>query len=102
DLLNAVKNNNQNLIIDAYNEIKRGIEYANNTPGSITDLLVRIGQGMIGPVIVEFRLEKKGDTPKSAPELNELKTFLKQKQQDKVVNKMKGSLSSLKDLEDDE
>jgi hypothetical protein len=102
DLMNAVLKNDYQSIIDAFNEVQRGIEYANNSPGAIQDLLVRMGQGLVGPVIVQYKLEKKDTFPKEKIELDELKTVLKQKRQDKVVNKMTGSLTSLMDVEDEE
>jgi hypothetical protein len=101
DLMNAVILNDNQSIIDAFNEVQRGIEYANNNQGTIQDLLVRMGQGLIGPIIVQYKLEKKDTGPKEKIELDELKTVLKQKRQDKVVNKMTGSLTSLMDVEDE-
>lgn len=101
DLMNAVVLEDRQTIIDAFNEVQRGIEYANNNQGTITDLLLRMGQGLIGPVIVQYRLEKKDSVPKERVELDELKTVLKQKRQDKVVNKMTGSVTSLMDVEDE-
>lgn len=101
DLMNAVVSANQNTIIEAYNEVQRGIEYANTNTGSIQDLLVRMGQGLIGPVIVQYKLEKKSSGKKEHFELSELQSVLKQKQHEKVVDKMTGSLTSLMDHEDE-
>lgn len=101
DLMNAVLLDDKQAVIDASNEVQRGIEYANNNQGTIHDLLLRMGQGLIGPVIVQYRLEKKDIHPRERVELDELKTVLKQKRQDKIVDKMTGSLTSLMDVEDD-
>ena len=101
DLMNAVILNNRDSIIEAFNEVQRGIEYANTTHGSINNLLVRMGHGLIGPIIVEYKLEKKPTQPTQKVELDELKSVLKQKRQEKIVDKMTGSLTSLMDVEED-
>ena len=101
DLMNAVISTNENTIIEAYNEVQRGIEYANANPGAIQDLLLRMGHGLIGPVIVQYKLEKKSAGRKEHFELNELQSVLRKREQEKVVNKMTGSLTSLMDHEDE-
>lgn len=101
-LIQAVINNtDKEGIIAIYNEIQRGIDYANSQPGSINELLVRMALGLIGPVIVDYQLEKKSKRPKlEKEELNELKMLLKKKKEERIVNKMTGSLSSLLDLDE--
>ena len=101
DLMNAVVSNDVTSIQAAYKEVQRGIEYGNSTPGSIQDLLIRMGQGLVGPVIVQYKLERKSVMPQKRVELSELESVLKQKRQDKVVEKMTGSLTSLMDVEDE-
>ena len=99
ELVNAALIGDVSQIMSAYNEVERGISYSNSTPGSITDLLVRMALGLIGPIKVTYRLEKKQERA-SAADMNELKTALEQRKKDKVVSKMSGSLTTLKDYEE--
>lgn len=81
-------------------EIHRGLKYASTNPNSISPLLVRMGEGLIGPVLRTYNLEAKTNINKSADiNLDELKSAVGQHQKNKVFNKMSGSLKSLEDFE---
>jgi hypothetical protein len=99
ELVNAALIGDVSQIMSAYNEVERGISYSNSTPGSITDLLVRMALGLVGPIKVTYRLEKKQERA-GAADMNELKNALEQRKKDKVVSKMSGSLTTLKDYEE--
>ena len=84
-------------------EINRGLSYVSANPNSINSLLVRMGEGLIGPVLRTYHFEK--DTlQKKSDDINidELKMALGKHQKNKVINKLSGSLSQLTDLEADD
>ena len=89
-----------------YNEVERGIEYARTNPGSIEDILVRMGMGMMAPVKITYKLGSSKDLVQqqkiNPAELDELKSALSQRKKDQLVNKMTGSLSALKDLTEED
>ena len=81
-------------------EIQRGLSYVSSNPNSINPLLVRMGEGLIGPVIRTYKLDVK-DEPQKRDDINldELKSALGQHQKNKIINKMSGSLKSLEEFE---
>ena len=106
-------------------EIQRGIDYGTNNPGSIDDLLLKLGRNFIDSFQVYLRQMKArsptgvppggqatllagvGESPLSEAEttsqqfsVDELKGALKTRKKEKVVRKMKGSLDLLKEYED--
>ena len=84
-------------------EINRGLSYVSANPNSINSLLVRMGEGLIGPVLRTYHFEK--DTLQKKPDdinIDELKMALGKHQKNKVINKLSGSLSQLTDLEADD
>ena len=89
-----------NEIKNTFEEIKRGISYASENPGSISPLLVRMAEGLIGPVIRTYNFGSDTSNVKKAEDINidELKSALGQHQKNKVLNKMSGSLKSLEDF----
>ena len=104
-------------------EIQRGIDYGINNPGSIDDLLLKLGRNLVDSFQVYLR-QMKAKTPTgvppggqatllagvggtSEPELSsqqfsvdELKGALKSRKKEKVESKMKGSLDLLKDYDE--
>ena len=100
-LIHAVFVHDQKTIVDKVAEIRRGVQYNDQAPGSINNLLVRIGQGVIGPIIVDYNLDKK-ELNQKAEQINvdELKAAIHKHKKDKVVNKLSGSLSALEDYKD--
>ena len=105
-------------------EIQRGIEYGINNPGSIDDLLLKLGRNFIDSYQVYLR-QMKSRTPAGVPpggqatllagvggaptepeptsqqfSVDELKGALKSRKKEKVVSKMKGSLDLLKDYDE--
>jgi hypothetical protein len=83
-------------------EIRRGLTYASQNPSSINPLLIRMGEGLMGPVLRTYNLEASTVSKKSEDiSIDELKSALGQHQKNKVINKMSGSLSQLTDLEED-
>ncbi len=87
------------VIID---EINRGLEYVSANPNSINSLLVRMAEGLIGPVLRTYHFDKEAkNQPASDINIDELKTALGKHQKDKVINKLSGSLSQLSELDDD-
>lgn len=108
-------------------EIQRGVEYGTNNPGSIDDLLLKLGRNFIDSFQVYLRQRKTksptgippggqatllagvGESPLSEAEtasqqfsVDELKGALKTRKKEKVVKKMKGSLDLLKEYDDSE
>ena len=84
-------------------EINRGLRYVSANPNSINSLLVRMGEGLIGPVLRTYHFDK--DTSQKKPDdinIDELKIALGKHQKNKVINKLSGSLSQLTDLEADD
>ena len=81
-------------------EIQRGLQYVSANPNSINSLLVRMGEGLIGPVLRTYHFDTESDKKKEDINIDELKNALGQHQKNKVINKMSGSLSSLKSLEE--
>ena len=106
-------------------EIQRGIDYGINNPGSIDDLLLKLGRNIIDSFQVYLRQMKSktptgvppggqatllagvSGTPSTEPEhtsqqfsVDELKGALKSRKKEKVVSKMKGSLDLLKDYDE--
>ena len=100
-LIQAVLVNDEKIIIDKVAEIRRGVKYNEQAPESINKLLVRIGQGVIGPIIVDYSLDKK-ELIQKAEQINvdELKAAIHKHKKDKVVNRLSGSLTALEDYED--
>ncbi len=106
-------------------EIQRGIDYGINNPGSIDDLLLKLGRNFVDSFQVYLR-QMKSRTPAGVPpggqatllagvgdsspsnvdtanqqfSVDELKGALKTRKKEKVVSKMKGSLDLLKDYEE--
>jgi hypothetical protein len=104
-------------------EIQRGIDYGINNPGSIDDLLLKLGRNFVDSYQVYLR-QMKARTPSGIPpggqatllagvgdasepeptsqqfSVDELKGALKSRKKEKVVSKMKGSLDLLKDYEE--
>lgn len=83
-------------------EINNGLAYVSANPNSINSLLVRMGEGLIGPVLRTYRFDTNSN-PKKTDDINidELKMALGKHQKDKIINKMSGSLSQLSELDDD-
>ncbi|MFX1282802.1 MAG: hypothetical protein ACFFB5_04070 [Promethearchaeota archaeon] len=106
-------------------EIQRGVEYGTNNPGSIDNLLLKLGRNFIDSFQVYLRQMKArsptgippggqatllagvGDSPISDAgttsqqfSVDELKGALKSRKKEKIVKKMKGSLDLLKEYED--
>ncbi|UCG04271.1 MAG: hypothetical protein JSW11_09850 [Candidatus Heimdallarchaeota archaeon] len=105
-------------------EIQRGIDYGINNPGSIDDLLLKLGRNFVDSFQVYLRQMKArtptgvppggqatllagvGGTPQTESEtsqqfsVDELKGALKSRKKEKVVKKMKGSLDLLKEYEE--
>ncbi|MFX0123596.1 MAG: hypothetical protein ACFFAE_08125 [Candidatus Hodarchaeota archaeon] len=106
-------------------EIQRGIDYGINNPGSIDDLLLKLGRNFIDSFQVYLR-QMKSRTPAGVPpggqatllagvsstpesesdptsqqfSVDELKGALKTRKKEKVVSKMKGSLDLLKEYDE--
>ncbi|MFW9905270.1 MAG: hypothetical protein ACFFFH_13100 [Candidatus Thorarchaeota archaeon] len=105
-------------------EIQRGIEYGINNPGSIDELLLKLGRNFIDSYQVYLR-QMKSKTPTGVPpggqatllagvdspsiesestsqqfSVDELKGALKSRKKEKVVSKMKGSLDLLKEYDE--
>lgn len=106
-------------------EIQRGIEYGTNNPGSIDNLLLKLGRNFIDSFQVYLR-QMKARSPTGIPpgghatllagvddsplredeatsqqfSVDELKGALKTRKKEKIVKKMKGSLDLLKEYED--
>ncbi len=106
-------------------EIQRGIEYGTNNPGSIDNLLLKLGRNFIDSFQVYLR-QMKAKSPTGIPpggqatllagvddsplredeatsqqfSVDELKGALKTRKKEKIVKKMKGSLDLLKEYED--
>lgn len=82
-------------------EIQRGITYASENPGSVNPLLVRMGEGLLGPVLLTYKLDSGTVSDKKSVDINisELKQALGNREKDKVINKMSGSLKALEDFE---
>lgn len=83
-------------------EIQRGIYYAGQNPGQIMPLLVRMAEGIIGPVIVDYGLQKKSSSGQEGINVDELKEALGQHKKDKVMRRMSGSLRSLEEFDSDD
>ena len=106
-------------------EIQRGIEYGINNPGSIDDLLLKLGRNFVDSFQVYLRQMKVrtptgvppggqatllagvGNTPSTESQttsqqfsVDELKGALKSRKKEKVVSKMKGSLDLLKEYDE--
>lgn len=81
-------------------EIQRGLDYSSANQSSINSLLVRMAEGLIGPVLRTYHFDKEQGKQKEDINIDELKNALGQHQKNKVINKMSGSLSSLKSLDD--
>ena len=77
-------------------EIQHGLNYASENQSSINSLLVRMAEGLIGPVLRTYHFDKEQQNQKDDINIDELKNALGQHQKNKVINKMSGSLSSLK------
>lgn len=100
-LIHAVLVNDEKIIIDKVAEIRRGVEYNDQAPQSINKLLVRIGQGVIGPIIIDYNLDKKELNQKTEQiNVNELKAAIHKHKKDKVINRLSGSLAALEEYED--
>ena len=81
-------------------EIQRGLSYVSSNPNSINPLLVRMAEGLIGPVIRTYKLDSNVKPQKKDDiNLDELKDALGQHQKNKIINKMSGSLKSLEEFE---
>ena len=80
-------------------EIQRGIKYASENPGSINPLLVRMGEGLLGPVIRTYKFESDSDQKRADINITELKQALGNREKNKVMNKMSGSLKALEEFE---
>ena len=80
-------------------EIQRGIKYVSENPGSINPLLVRMGEGLIGPVIRTYKFGATDNAKKTDINISELKQALGNREKNKVINKMSGSLKALEDFE---
>ena len=80
-------------------EIQRGISYATQNPGSINPLLIKMGEGLLGPVIRRYNLGKPMAYKQSEINIDELKQALGNREKDKVIKKMSGSLKSLEEFE---
>ncbi len=82
-------------------EINRGLSYVSANPNSINSLLVRMGEGLIGPVLRSYHFDKDTDKKKTDDiNIDELKMALGKHQKDKVIDKLSGSLSQLSELDD--
>ncbi len=99
-LINAVLRKDETTILAKVTEVRRGINYADQTPGSINKLLVRIGQGVIGPIIVDYKLDKNVGQTQEQVNVDELKAAIHQHKRDKVVNRLSGSLSALEEYDE--
>ena len=83
-------------------EINRGLSYASANPSSINSLLVRMGEGLIGPVLRVYHFDNKPAKDKNDDiNIDELKSALGKHQKDKIINKMSGSLSQLSEFEEE-
>ena len=83
-------------------EINRGLSYVSANPNSINALLVRMGEGLIGPVLRTYHFDKETQNKKTDDiNIDELKMALGQHQKNKVIDKLSGSLSQLSELDDD-
>ncbi|UCE14852.1 MAG: hypothetical protein JSV04_06630 [Candidatus Heimdallarchaeota archaeon] len=104
-------------------EIQRGVEYGTNHPGSINDLLLKIGRNLIDSLQVYYRQQRQrsptgvppggqatllagteGELSGAASQqfsVDELKGALASRKKEKVVKKMKGSLDLLKEFDED-
>ncbi|MFX0013814.1 MAG: hypothetical protein ACFFB2_03540 [Promethearchaeota archaeon] len=120
-LLDLIANRtNPQELTNQINEIRRGVEYGTNNPGSIDDLLLKVGRNFIDSLQVYIRQMKPksrdiplggqatflagmgGDQKHSDEQfsVDELKGALASRKKEKVVKKMKGSLDLLKEYED--
>ena len=123
-IANRVHQTNPAEINDQVAEIQRGVEYGTNNPGSIDNLLLKLGRNFIDSFQVYLR-QMKGRSPAGIPpggqatllagvgdsplkeaettsqqfSVDELKGALKTRKKEKVVKKMKGSLDLLKEYE---
>ena len=106
-------------------EIQRGVEYGTNNPGSIDDLLFKIGRNLVDSIQVYLR-QMKSRSPAGVPpggqatilsgagveqpsdfetsdqqfSVDELKGALATRKKEKVESKMKGSLDLLKEYDE--
>lgn len=106
-------------------EIQRGVEYGTNNPGSIDDLLFKLGRNLIDSLQVYLR-QMRSRSPAGVPpggqatilagaggdqpsdfgtsdqqfSVDELKGALATRKKKKVVSKMKGSLDLLKEYDE--
>ena len=80
-------------------EIQRGLQYASANPNSINALLIRMGEGLMGPVLRTYHFDAEKNKKVADINIDELKSALGQHQKNKVMNKMSGSLKSLEDFE---
>lgn len=81
-------------------EIQNGLTYVSSNPNGINPLLVRMAEGLIGPVIRTYKLDSKQEPMKKDDiNLDELKNALGEHQKNKIINKMSGSLKSLEEFE---
>jgi len=99
-LIQAVLMNDHETIIAKVSEVRRGISYSTQSPGSINELLARIGQGVIGPIIVDYKLDKNTEQKQEQVNVDELKAAITRHKKDKVVNRLSGSLSALEEYDD--
>lgn len=100
EMIDAVDSQDTELIQKKYQELSYGIQYENDNPGNISKILIRMGQGLLGPVIVEYKFSTNQESEKSYADMNELQKAITNRHKNKAVRKMSGSLSSLLDYED--
>ncbi|MFX0185169.1 MAG: hypothetical protein ACFE95_18975 [Candidatus Hodarchaeota archaeon] len=116
---------NQEIVRGQIAEIQRGVEYGTNNPGSIDELLLKLGRSLVDSLQVYIR-QMQPRTPSGIPpggqptiltgggavepsnsthssesySVDELKGALASRKKKAVETKMKGSLDLLKEYED--
>lgn len=120
NLIDLIANQSpQDQMNNQISEIQRGVEYGTNNPGSINDLLLKIGRNLIDSLQVYYRQQRQR-SPTGVPpggqatllatagpqptdqqfSVDELKGALASRKKEKVVKKMKGSLDLLKEFDE--
>jgi hypothetical protein len=118
--------NNPDALNNQIAEVQRGIEYGTTNPGSVDELLLKIGRQVVDSLRIYIRQMRKPDTgippggqatiltggvsyeptqDNSAPKqdkfsVDELKGALASRKKDKVEKKLKGSLDLLREYEE--
>jgi hypothetical protein len=124
-LANRALQNNPDELNKQIAEVQRGVEYGTNNPGSIDDLLLKVGRQFIDSLQVYIRRMRRpstgippggqatilsgggaydtpeaNDTSSDQFSVDELKGALASRKKEKIEKKMKGSLDLLKEYEE--